>query len=301
MYFFNRLPPSFPLIFKTRSSIPFYGLFFIFLLSHCQKDKEAAQDSSTYETTVLSNDVSDLFFAEGNLEADTVWIYEQGGPSGILDEKNLELFPNHDNVTKVYVHQVLTYNNSLYTSQLTELEAEKETDVNTEILHRIITHFKSKNKKVIVIGHSYGAFVVTRYLAHKGNSSADKFIIMAGRIDTEKVFYEGLISRQYLYFPDYKTPTIHPSIQPETEEERTELLLIGTIVKPRYSQKLKTLNLNNLIYVYAKDDDAVGQLTESERQFLDSKQTKIVAIEKGGHGAMFESPYNNTIYELMMK
>ena len=38
-------------------------------------------------------------------------------------------------------------------------ELQAEVDVSIEILHRVIEHFKAQGKQVVVVGHSYGAFL----------------------------------------------------------------------------------------------------------------------------------------------
>ena len=36
---------------------------------------------------------------------------------------------------------------------------------------------------MVVVGHSYGAFLTARYLWRKGPGAADRYLIMAGRLD----------------------------------------------------------------------------------------------------------------------
>ena len=272
-------------------------LLFTILFLSCEKEENAA----TYQSTVIATDATKLYKAEGNSDAATVWLYEQGGPIGKLVTGDLNNFPVPESDLKVYVHQTLTYNNDLYSKELTEAQGVLETAKNTEILHKVIQHFKSKGKKVIVIGHSYGAFVVTNYLADKGSEAADKYVIMAGRLDAEKALYEGLINKQYYYYPDFVTPTLHPSTQPTNDNERMELFLAGIIGKNRYTQKLKSIDLSRVIYSWAYDDDALGRLTQKERDFLVQKNVTTYEIESGGHGAMFESPHSEKLFELLLK
>ena len=265
------------------------------------EEVKEVKEEEEYQPTQISENVTDLIMTNGNPDADIVWIYEQGGPVGDLYEADLDAFPNHSNYLKVYVHQVLTYNNELYNAELTVEHGEQETDVNSEILHKVIQHFKDQGKTVIVIGHSYGAFVVTDYLVNKGSDLADKYVIMAGRLDAEQIFYEGLINKQFYYYPDYVTPTLHPSTQPTNNKHRTELFLAGIIGKSRYTQELSEVDLSKVIYAFSNDDGALGRLTTSEKDFLTSKNVQIVEIAAGGHSAMFEAPNNQTIYDLMIK
>ena len=79
------------------------------------------------------------------------------------------------------VHQTLTINQELADPfrELWFAEQQAEGKVRVEILHRTIQHFKAEGKRVVVIGHSYGAFVTTRYLWRKGSAAAAPYLIMA--------------------------------------------------------------------------------------------------------------------------
>lgn len=277
------------------------SLMLLLFISSCEKDDNSMSSTEEYLSTQIPNDITELFITTGSAKADTVWIFEQGGPANELDTNSLDYLPNHNDYLNVYVHQVLTYNNDLYNKNLTVEQAELETDVNSEILDRVIRYYKDQGKTVIVIGHSYGASVVTKYLSDKGSDLADKYVIMGSRLDAPQDFYKGLINNQYYYFPDYVTSTLHPSIQPKDHQETTELLLAGVVLKPRYTEELNDVDLTKLIYVFANDDDAVGRLSSSEKAFLVSKNVRIVEIESGGHGAMFDAPNNQIIYDLMIQ
>ena len=97
-------------------------------------------------------------------------------------------YPGHDAVLLVQVHQTLTINNDLVSRhrELSFEELQAEVDVSIEILHRVIEHFKAQGKQVVVVGHSYGAFVTARYLWRKGPGAADRYLIMAGRLDMQR-------------------------------------------------------------------------------------------------------------------
>ncbi len=277
------------------------GLMLVLFLNSCSKDDDSIIQEEAYQRTQIPENISDIFVTKGDANAKTVWIYEQGGPTTELDDVDLSNFPNYDKQFNVYVHQVLTYDKDLRNEELTTGQGEKETAVNIEILHKVIQHFKNQGKKVVVFGHSYGAFIVTNYLAEKGTALADKYVIMAGRLDAEQKFYEGLINKKFHYFPDFVTPTLHPTRQPENNKDRIELFLAGLIMKPRYTQELNSADLSKVIYAFANDDSALGRLTTSEKNFLKSKKAEVLEITKGGHSAMFEAPHNKTIYDFITK
>lgn len=137
-----------------------------------------------YQATPIPADDTELFEVYGNPDSDTVWIFEQGGPIHEFDPSAYDSFtyyPGRDDVQFVQVHQTLTLNHDLAERDgewpLADLQA--EVDVSVEILDRTIKHFKARDKRVVVIGHSYGAFLVARYLALRGPEAADRYLLMA--------------------------------------------------------------------------------------------------------------------------
>ena len=242
--------------------------------------------------TVLPENTEKLFqvLEGGDANSDTVWIFEQGGPRHeFVGEDTLSLFPNHEDKLLVQSHQVLTYNNDLSQEELTIEQLRVENEVNSEILHRVINHFKNQGKKVVVFGHSYGAMTATHYLAHKGTeASADAYVIMAGRLDAERKLYENLQKGIFLTFPDYRNPEVYTT-QPTNNQERTELRLVGVITEYRYTEELRGRDLSNVIYAYGKHDEAVGALTDHEIQFLNSHGAQVITVEEDGyHGSMID-------------
>ena len=112
-----------------------------------------------YQATPLPAEVTELFRVFGDAGADTVWIYEQGGPVHMLEDNPLQQFrhyPGHDAVLFAQVHQTLTIANDLVSrhQELSFAELQAEVDVSIEILHRVIEHFKAQGKQVVVVGHS---------------------------------------------------------------------------------------------------------------------------------------------------
>ena len=255
--------------------------------------------------TSLPQNVTDLFVpVEGsNPNANTVWIYEQGGPVGELEEGSaaLSTFANNSNDQFIVrVHQALTYDNNIYGKYLNTRLGEMVVDVNVDILHRVIKHFKSQGKRVIVFGHSHGGFIITRYLAQRSDAAADKYAIMGSRLDMEKTTYEGLLNRNYYYYPDYVTPTLHPSIQPENTNQEVELFLTGIMFKERYTERLQNVNLSNVVFAHGTNDDTNGRLTSEEKTFLQSKGAQVITIEGGDHNSMInQSEIRSQIYRFV--
>ena len=141
-----------------------------------------------------------------------MWIYEQGGPTPILQPGAYDLFrnfPGSRDIRFVQVHQTLTLNNGLAarSGELSLADLQAEVDVSIEILDRTIRHFKAPGKRVVVIGHSYGAFLGARYLWRRGHEAADRYVLMAGRLDMPQIVVDGILNDGVLHwFPNAVDP-----------------------------------------------------------------------------------------------
>ena len=243
--------------------------------------------------TALPDDVTELFELSGNLDSDTVWVFAQGGPLHMLDPYTSEYFSNYrsyEDVQFAHAHQTLTLNHDLAARyeefSLAELQA--EVDVSVEILHRTIEHFRDQGKRVVVIGHSYGAFLMARYLSDHGPSAADLYLIMAGRLDMPEDVVTGFLMGMPYWFPDGETPEPFPPVPvPVTDQQLMEMRIAGATGHDRYTERLADTDLQKVIYVYGTLDEAVGRLTADEVGFLDSRGATIIALQDGLHDSMF--------------
>ena len=162
-------------------------------------------------------------------------------------------------------------------------ELQAEVDVSVEILHRVIEHFKAQGKQVVVVGHSYGAFLTARYLWRKGPGAADRYLIMAGRLDMQREVVDGVLDGQYYYFADAVNPMpVPPYPVPITERGILELRIMGATGHDRYTERLAGTDLSRVLYVYGIEDMIVGRLTEDEVGFPTSSGSRVLAVQ-GGH------------------
>lgn len=250
--------------------------------------------------TQLPDDVRELFeFVEGSdPNADTVWLYSDGGPLDSLEPPDFfGLYDGFENRHVVNVHQAQTWNPALFTDpRLNSIERiAVEMDVSVEILDRVIHHFKAQGKKVVVFSHSFGSFIVPRYLALKGPDAADRYVITAGRLDIEEVTFRNRLDKLhdnspgvYIY-PDGMTPTY---VEPEgvTRTDLVGALFQGVLGMYRYTELLGGMDLSKVIYVHAELDQAVGRLTDSEVAFLESRNAQVIYVQNGGHGDVIDDP-----------
>eukprot|EP01029_Cantina_marsupialis_P011638 TRINITY_DN258_c3_g1_i1.p2 TRINITY_DN258_c3_g1~~TRINITY_DN258_c3_g1_i1.p2 ORF type:complete len:286 (-),score=29.78 TRINITY_DN258_c3_g1_i1:1231-2088(-) len=264
--------------------------FFILLaavigFASCSKDDDA---KPSYKSTSIPQEVSDLYIAKGDLKSETAYLYIQGGPVFNLDSEDLdELLPDA-NALKVYVHQAQTLNPKLKTQDLNLEQAVKENNVSIEILHKVIKHFKSLNKKVVVISHSFGSFITPKYIEKYGND-ADAMCIMAGRIDMPDVVWQAFRDGKIYVFKDGKDP-VPMKDTPEEFDNKTSKSLAAALGQYRFSKLLAEKDLSKVLYVYGDKDEEVGSLSKEEVSFLTSKKVTVMGIENGEHGDMFEDP-----------
>ncbi len=128
---------------------------------------------------------------------------------------------------------------------------------------------------------------MARYLSHHGPAAADRYLIMAGRLDMPEEVVNGFLTGTPYLFPDGVTPTAVPSLAPPTDRELMEWRIAGATGHDRYTERLADTDLQRIIYVYGTLDDAVGRLTDDEVGFLKSRGATVIPIE-GGHTSMFE-------------
>lgn len=249
-----------------------------------------------YQPTAIPADVNELFELSGNADSETVWVLEQGGPSHMLDDFGTlsEIFRNYrdyEDVQLALVHQTLTLNHDLAPrhAEFSLAELQAEVDVSVEILHRTIKHFRDQSKRVVVIGHSYGAFLTARYLAQHGPDAADRYLIMAGRLDMPEEVVNGFLMGMPYYFRDGVTPTQFPPLPgTRTDQELMEMRIAGATGHDRYTKRLADTDLRQVIYVYGTQDNLVGRLTDDEVGFLKSRGATVIALQGGHHTSMLE-------------
>ncbi|MCY3876134.1 MAG: alpha/beta fold hydrolase [Rhodobacteraceae bacterium] len=265
--------------------------------------------------TVLPDDVTKLFsmIEGGDPDGEEVWLIEQGGPELSLDVpvEDLMNFPGHASKILVAVHQVQTYNPGIFRdARLNSLErAQTELDVSVEILDRVIRHFKAKGKKVVVVGHSFGAFITTRYLVQKGPSAADRYVIMAGRLDIEKTVYEDHLNKlndgtPFVYefeYPGGNKQLVKRFFDESelTQADRLTAVFNGIVGRDRYTRLLADTDLSKVIYVYGTQDQLTGSLEPAEITFLNDKGAEVIAIQGGDHDSMFAGTVPRQIVDLI--
>ena len=154
--------------------------------------------------------------------------------------------------------------------------------MSVEILRRVIDHFKSQGKRVVVVGYSYGSFLVARYLALQGPDGADRYVMMAGRLDMPQRFVEGALAGMLYHFPNAADPELSGR-RPTTDQEFIELRMAGATFHDRYTERLAATDLHQAVYVYGTADTVVGRLSDAEVRFLKENGSTVIVAEGANH------------------
>ncbi len=256
--------------------------------------EELNEQSVNYAPTILPADTTQLWISEGDIKRDTVLILGDGGPKNQIDYEfngkiGMAYLPNFKNYYNVNLHQATTYNRDIFNwkDQFTLEMAEKETANSAEILYRAIKYFKDRNKYVVVVGHSYSAFIIPNYLANHP-SLADKYIITGGRFKADSLqtayqlkdintqFEEG---GKAISIPDETRPP-NPNRTKKYFQIRTaKNLLKAAIGQFDYTQLLANKDLSNVVFLYGKEDRNVGVPTQLELDFLELKGVQTYGVQ----------------------
>lgn len=271
-------------------------MILILLLCACGGSKKVGSSASipSYSPTILPQDVETMWISEGSAESDTVIVVCQPGPKDYLEfaekgRSSHKYLPSYKNYQVVHLHQAQTWNEEIYKYEdvFTYSMAEREVKKSTEILARSIKHFKEKGKTVIVIGKSYGAYLINYYLANY-QSRADAYFALGARIDSHlqkthqqiKGFKGKFLEDGITYVPESESD-ISLLYDDELRRKTVNNVLNGVASKPTYSKLLAEKDLSKLTYVYASNDHEVGQLIGSEIRFLREKGATVISTDKG--------------------
>ncbi len=250
---------------------------------------------------IENNELQKLWLADGDAQSDTVVIFCQGGPSNSLDftpgeRTNWRYLPGYEGYYKIFLHQYSTLYPDIFNyNNFTKNEAQKVTEYSVNMIAKTVETFKNKNKKVLLIGHSYGAFLVNHYLSI-GENQADKVAVLSSRIDVPKEVYESHLNGVNGFFENGIT-FIKDSVNriekypvSKRKSYRVKQILKGSLGSIQHSSLMANKNLENVYYFNANMDDRVGEMSVEEVEFLTSKGAKV-----------FQTRYNHsdTFYGLV--
>ncbi|MBQ4820749.1 hypothetical protein [Aquimarina sp. MMG016] len=261
------------------------ALILSFFVISCGSD-DTIGISPDDNTIGISEEIKDLIYFKGDEDASTVLINVQSGPDTELSTGEVdEIFQSFDttDLLAVNVHQSQTLDPSLLEGDdITFDEAINYNAESVEILYKVVKYFKDQGRTVYVLGISFGAFMTQELIAKKGIDVADNYLLMVGRLDIHDIIWQALSEGRFAYFENGITPIVEQEVGTDITDRNLDKLTAGLGMQ-RYTQLLNTFSdLSNITYVYGETDQAVGRLTTSEIEFLQSKNVNII-VGPGDH------------------
>ncbi|MBE9031312.1 hypothetical protein IQ266_16375 [filamentous cyanobacterium LEGE 11480] len=217
----------------------------------------------------------------GDPKAKTVVVYAQGGPLNQPDTVVLAHLAQTYGNKHFYVvpHQVQTQNPAIFDTQdVTFEQAKQYASQSTQNLAATVKAFKAMDRRVIVLGLSYGAFVTADLLAEYGNT-ADAYVMLVGRLDMPAIVWRKFANGNPVGFVD-GTKVVEVSLDAagmgggNDIADRNMMRLAAGLAYKRYTTLLRDVDLANVHYAYSLQDEQVGQLSPAERDFLKQKGAK---------------------------
>ncbi len=279
------------------------SVFLAIVASSCSNDDNQPpikEEEPTVAITEIAEEIKELIYFQGDEKAPTVLITVPGGPStAFATEVVDELFPVLDpkQILTVTVHQAQTLDSTIVKG--TDITFDQAVGFNTEsidMLGKVTSYFKAQDRTVYIAGFSFGAFVTQDLIAKKGIDSADKYLIITGRLDMNDAIWQGAAEGRSGFFENGVTPIVDADPDPSVKERNLNRIGAGFLMN-RYTQLYTTISdLSNLTYIYGETDQAVGSLTDNEVAFLQSKNAHILS-GRGGHDEPFVDFYKKGFEE----
>jgi hypothetical protein len=259
------------------------------------------KEYGTYERTKLPNNIKDFYLETGNTSSDIVLLIVQGGPYEEMQYTINQFKKWANKLHIIFIKQAQIINPTILPPEnnLTLEDAYYENLISVEMLHKTIQNFKEENKKVLVWGVSYGAWVIQKYIAEYG-IGADAVSIAAGRLDLETVIWTEGKMNQKVFDITYKNDERIYNEMGFTYTKPTSYLL-ASIDEERYTELLSKKDLSKLVvYQYGKNDGTVGRLSESEIDFLKIKDVEIEVCNKCYHRQMLSEKIMDSAIQKMV-
>ena len=275
-------------------------------LMGCFEDQcDIATSYPGYSPLALSSDLAS-FKLEGHLNAETVVIFLQGGPTDSTVDDYAQFI--EDDALVAYVLQTNVAKMGLIkASDMTVEDARLEQQENLRLIHTAYTAIRAQfpEKRIVLAGHSMGAFLTLGYSSEYGNKF-DRVVVMAGRVDMQLDFVRRFAIGQNILFDHVGDFSWYEETREVREVQKfgpylrtayspnAESTLLAAIGLTRYSKLLENTDLSNMLYLYSARDEQVGGLNSQEIDFLEDRGA--IVEEAGwhpeilGHSIMLADP-----------
>lgn len=232
---------------------------------------------------VFLPDIEDYTIIRTNPDADTVILTLHGGPTGVLLDNTFLYLRDIPTFSVVDVMKQEMLSPVLFDTLLTIENAIAVNDTTAALIEKAVQYFKDENKTVVLIGHSWGAFILGEYMDDYGVDQIHKIIPMEGRINIQQEYVDYLYDG---YLPKFDTDgfTIILGTTPNVYPHGI-ITLLTALFENRWIDSLANTDLSNLMYSYAEYDLNSGALTYEEINFLTQNGAQINFIPEEGHGA----------------
>ncbi|BBB22614.1 conserved hypothetical protein [Abyssogena phaseoliformis symbiont OG214] len=152
---------------------------------------------------ILASKTENIIF--DNAESDTIIISLQGAPvTEFIINETYHILVNQAKLDLkkaqfIHVHQEQTPRPWEFKESITFKQAKEYDKITVKYVADLIKFYKNKDKKVYIIGVSFGAFVAQDLIATYGNI-ADKYLIIAGGLDMPKEVWTQFSKGSYVGF-----------------------------------------------------------------------------------------------------
>ena len=271
----------------------FSYLLLLFLLANgCKKDRTVDEEEREMNNTgiALNSEIMGLGSFFGDVFSDVVLVNAQDGPVTQLMTAELkdllELTEEDDGFFIFNVHQVQTLNPQDFNTEISFEKAKTVDQESIDMLAKVIRFFKDQDKKVYVLGISFGAFMTQELINREGPDIADKYLIMTGRLDIPDLIWQAFSEGNTGGFIDGTTPFTGMLSTLSDAEKNGNKLIAGLSFK-RYTEELSKYNdLTKVTFCFGTLDETVGALTQNERALLITRQANILQLETGHRGTI---------------
>lgn len=261
-------------------------LFFMITIS-CKRDLITAEETEEMNNSgvMLNSEIMGLGNFFGNVFANEVLIHVQDGPTTALQTNELKaLLENTDKDDDFFVfniHQQQTKESEQFSEEITFEAAKVADQKSVDILAEVAQYFKNQDKKVYILGSGFGACIVQELLVREGTEVADRYLLMASRLDMPEIIWKSYSEGNTGGFIDGSTPfTGAPSTL--TSEQKNMNKLIAGLAFKRYTRELSKFNdLTKITYCFGTKDESVGKLSQNEQALLITRQANLLEIEAG--------------------
>ena len=265
---------------------------------------------SPYKATRLPESTESLFRSAGNVSADTVLVFLQGGPDTVLSTNQAYLAPltNGENaIHVVYPQQVTVLNPALLNASppLTIKQSAHENRLNVDILEEVLTLMRSRHQQIVLAGHSYGASIVLEYLRTRDNL-ADKVVVMGLDLDEDLSAWQALQTGEYIRWEQGIKPVVKKVFGwvPATLDIRRNFdnvadnltQIVRTNMQHNYLQQIPEAIFPLLTAIYASEDEANGVKSEYEVMGLHEKGARVIRVDGNHHAMLVPSLLEQVVY-----